>query len=77
MPISLASYLEGARRLQLNEGNKANVNRREFLESIALSVAATTGRHVIAPLQALTSAHIASHPNLALQANPAFVPNVE
>jgi FtsP/CotA-like multicopper oxidase with cupredoxin domain len=77
MPISLASYLERARRLQLNEGNKANVNRREFLESIALSVAGTAGRHVIAPLQALTSAHIASQPNLAFQPNPAFVPNVE
>ena len=52
------------------EGSKANVDRREFLESIALSAAAVIGRR-LPTLQALVRAEIAP------QANPAFVPNVE
>lgn len=47
------------------------MDRREFLESIALSAAVVSGRGLIAPLQALVRAESAP------QSNPAFVPNVE
>jgi len=43
------------------------VDRREFLESIALSAMALSGRRLIAPLESLT----------APQSKPAFTPNVE